>query len=220
MSEEEIERMINGIDDIFVEELDIEKIIDENKVVDEKIEKWQENRNNFVVPNPNDEKSFVMHQLQEITVDIEAKGEQVVKAIDITICNLETLPTLLRDNIRYLEEYRNLLMRLNHNEKVLDYVNNLKNISQKNAEMVSVIGDNENILFSAIELMQFNDLNRQKIQRVISTLLQIQEYINKLFQYNQKDTLVVAKHIHGDDDSDSLSGDDLEELIRENQLNQ
>ena len=67
-----------------------------------------------------------------------------------------------------------------------------------------------------MELMQFNDINRQKIERVMSVIRKLNLYLNNLFEDDGtvgKD-IAVAKHIHGDENSD-LIGDDLDKLIAE-----
>ena len=63
--------------------------------------------------------------------------------------------------------------------------------------------------------MQFNDINRQKIERVMSVIRRLSSYLNNLFEDDAATTeIVVAKHIHGDD-NDDLIGDDLDKLIAE-----
>ncbi len=63
--------------------------------------------------------------------------------------------------------------------------------------------------------MQFNDINRQKIERVMSVIRKLSLYLNNLFEDDSgaKD-IAVARHIHGDD-TDDLIGDDLDKLIAE-----
>ena len=70
-------------------------------------------------------------------------------------------------------------------------------------------------IFQAMELMQFNDINRQKIERVMSVIRKLSLYLNNLFEDDgtSKD-VAVAKHIHGDSSND-LIGDDLDKLIAE-----
>ncbi len=63
--------------------------------------------------------------------------------------------------------------------------------------------------------MQFNDINRQKIERVMSVIRKLSIYLNNLFEDDGKTTnLPMAKHIHGDETED-LVGDDLDKLIAE-----
>ena len=65
--------------------------------------------------------------------------------------------------------------------------------------------------------MQFNDINRQKIERVMSVIRKLSSYLNNLFEdQSTGPEISVAKHIYGDDNSD-LIGDDLEKLIEEYQ---
>jgi hypothetical protein len=68
-----------------------------------------------------------------------------------------------------------------------------------------------------MELMQYHDINRQKIERVMSVIRKLSIYLNNLFEdEGSHDEIAVAKHIHGDNDTDDLMGDeDLESLISE-----
>ena len=63
--------------------------------------------------------------------------------------------------------------------------------------------------------MQFNDINRQKIERVMSVIRKLSSYLNNLFEDTHQKELPVAKHIQGDTDTDDLVGDDLDKLIAE-----
>lgn len=70
-------------------------------------------------------------------------------------------------------------------------------------------------IFQAMELMQFNDINRQKIERVMSVIRKLSMYLNNLFEDDgATKEVAIARHIHGDDTND-LIGDDLDKLIAE-----
>jgi hypothetical protein len=78
-----------------------------------------------------------------------------------------------------------------------------------------LLNSEDSQIFQAMELMQFNDINRQKIERVMSVIRKLSLYLNNLFEDDgsSKD-VAVAKHIHGDATND-LIGDDLDKLIAE-----
>lgn len=71
-------------------------------------------------------------------------------------------------------------------------------------------------LFEAMELMQFHDINRQKIERVMSVIRKLTVYLNNLFEEDEDyEEIAVAKHIHGDSNSDLVGAEDLDALIAE-----
>jgi len=52
---------------------------------------------------------------------------------------------------------------------------------QKVEEAKSALGELEGVLFDAISLLQFQDITRQKIERVIRALQNLNEYLNEWF---------------------------------------
>ncbi len=72
-------------------------------------------------------------------------------------------------------------------------------------------------IFQAMELMQFHDINRQKIERVMAVIRKLTIYLNNLFEdQGNHQEIAVAKHIAGDTNTDDLmASDDLEALIAE-----
>jgi len=63
--------------------------------------------------------------------------------------------------------------------------------------------------------MQFQDIHRQKIERVINIMRSLANYMNHLFSSSTDDSQRVssAKHIPGDDTADLVADDDIEALI-------
>lgn len=68
---------------------------------------------------------------------------------------------------------------------------------------------------SAMDMMQYQDIHRQKIERVINIMRALSNYMNKLFEGKIDDEKRVssAKHIHGDENNDVADDDDIEALI-------
>lgn len=68
---------------------------------------------------------------------------------------------------------------------------------------------------SIMDMMQYQDIHRQKIERVINIMRALSNYMNKLFEGKIDDEKRVssAKHIHGDSTADVVNDDDIEALI-------
>ncbi len=90
--------------------------------------------------------------------------------------------------------------------------NKISNLLKGSKDLINL---EDSKIFEAMELMQFNDINRQKIERVMSVIRKLSLYLNNLFEDDgtSKD-IAVAKHIPGDSTND-LIGDDLDKLIAE-----
>jgi hypothetical protein len=72
----------------------------------------------------------------------------------------------------------------------------------------------QSTIFETISIMQFHDIHRQKIERVISVMRELSGYMNHLLEGKIEDSSrgQIAKHISGDD-NEVVDEDDLESLI-------
>lgn len=68
-----------------------------------------------------------------------------------------------------------------------------------------------------MELMQFHDINRQKIERVMKVVVNLSKQLNDIFEDSAGTTtaMPVSKHLPGDNSLDVVGNDDLESLIAE-----
>jgi predicted site-specific integrase-resolvase len=89
-------------------------------------------------------------------------------------------------------------------------------LKKTSTDIASRLNDEDMKLFEAMELMQFHDINRQKIERVMSIIRKLTTYLNNLFEEDEGyEEIAIAKHIHGDDASDLVSSEDMDALIAE-----
>ena len=54
------------------------------------------------------------------------------------------------------------------------------------------MNDEDTQIFQAMELMQFNDINRQKIERVMSVIRKLSSYLNNLFEDDTNEVDFIA----------------------------
>ncbi|MFA7084541.1 MAG: hypothetical protein WC141_08415 [Arcobacteraceae bacterium] len=71
----------------------------------------------------------------------------------------------------------------------------------------------ETIIMDIMSSMQYQDIHRQKIERVINNMRSISKLMNQTLNIVGEDIAPSAKHIEGDDTSDLVSDDELEALI-------
>jgi len=89
---------------------------------------------------------------------------------------------------------------------------------EKNPENAAALAaDSKNVIFEIMSIMQYQDIHRQKIERVINTMRSISQLMSHtLDSVSPKSFAPSAKHISGDNDTSDLVGDsELEALIAE-----
>ncbi len=172
-----------------------------------------------VFPLPAEKDTKVVNQLSQVANDSEEKVSQIFDVLSLTLDNNNDIRASLKNYENFISSQVNLLVSLNNkfpNIKVFDeHLMNAKNVNNSISNLTNILNNEDNHIFQAMELMQFNDINRQKIERVMSVIRKLSLYLNNLFEDDgsSKD-VAVAKHIHGDENND-LIGDDLDKLIAE-----
>lgn len=202
----------------------LEETVQKNNSVtrseDDIVKDWTSSKiNEGVFPLPAEKDTKVVNQLTQVANDSEEKVSQIFDVLSLTLDNNNELRRFLKDYEKFLNSQSNLLLSLNNkfpNIKVFDeHLSSVKLISNSLSGLKDLLQAEDNQIFQAMELMQFNDINRQKIERVMSVIRKLSLYLNNLFEDDSgaKD-IAVARHIHGDD-TDDLIGDDLDKLIAE-----
>lgn len=187
---------------------------------DDIVKDWTSNKiNEGVFPLPAEKDTKVVNQLTQVANDSEEKVSQIFDVLSFTLDNNNEIRKVFKDYDNFINSQVNLLNSLSTkfpNIKVFDgYLNSAKNTKETLKSINNLLNEEDNQIFQAMELMQFNDINRQKIERVMAVIRKLSLYLNNLFEDdgNSKE-ISVAKHIPGDD-SDDLIGDDLDKLIAE-----
>jgi vacuolar-type H+-ATPase subunit I/STV1 len=78
--------------------------------------------------------------------------------------------------------------------------------------------DIRNIIFETMSVMQYQDIHRQKIERVINTMRSISQLMNHSLGSVSNTFAPSAKHIAGDENDDAMDSDELEALIKQMSL--
>jgi hypothetical protein len=172
-----------------------------------------------VFPLPAEKDTKVVSQLNQVANDSEEKVSQIFDVLSLTLDNNNELRNSIKSMELFINSQASLLESLNNKfpniEVFAEHLNSVKTVSEtlNNLKQQSNVEDTQ--IFQAMELMQFNDINRQKIERVMSVIRKLSMYLNNLFEDDgSANNVAVAKHIHGDHSTD-LAGDDLDKLIAE-----
>ena len=211
--EEIEEEVIEKVNPVVVEE---KKDIDKDEIGRD----WTDGKvKEGVLPLPVDSDSKVVNQLTQVANDSEENVSKIFDVLSDILDNNNYLQNNLNSQSDFLSSQIKLLQSMNTKFPEIDiFKTNLDKASILESEMKDLITniDNKNMqIFEAMELMQFNDINRQKIERVMSVIKKLSNYLSNLFEDESNAPEVsVAKHIHGDKEHD-LAGDDLDSLINE-----
>ncbi|HJE03399.1 hypothetical protein AAX26_00410 [Aliarcobacter thereius] len=187
---------------------------------DEIGKEWSSSKiNEGIFPFPAENDTKVVSQLSQVANDSEEKVSQIFDVLSLALDNNGEIRNRIKAYDDYVVSQKALLNQLcdkfpnivqfkEQLEKSNEFENSLKDLK--------IVLDNEDVhIFQGMELMQFNDINRQKIERVMSVIRKLSKYLNNLFEDDSSNDIPMAKHIHGDKDTEDLVGDDLDKLIAE-----
>ena len=170
-------------------------------------------------PLPATDENRMVHQLDDVTKESEEKAteifdiiegisndlmdkeEKISAVIEVLSSNIELFTTL---SIKF-PEVKAFAEQLEKNKKALDEAN----------ETIEVLQNSGDSIMSVMDIMQYQDIHRQKIERVINVMRSLSKYMNTLFEGKVDDDKRVssATHIAGDTHNDLASTDDIEALL-------
>ena len=234
----ELDELINSVNnsepEVSITSEDIESIEDEDlkKLLDSQVEEvsssvvndessksWADGKiEEGLFPFPVDKDTKVVNQLSEVASDQEEKASQIFDVLSLVLDNNDIVLKETKKIDEFIASQSVLLKMLNEKFPNIEQFKTNLELASSLKDNTQIIFDNidaENMeIFAAMELMQFNDINRQKIERVMSVIRKLSSYLNNLFEDdNSHKEIVVAKHISGDAGSDLMNSDDLESLI-------
>jgi len=170
-------------------------------------------------PLPARPENKVVNQLNEVAEDSEEKASQIFDVLSFILDENSEIQNYNKKMGEFIIQQTILLESLKTKFPNISVFNeNLelaKDIENSSADISDKIDAENNKVFEAMELMQFHDINRQKIERVMAVIKKLNNYLNGIFEDDSnKPEVQIAKHISGDS-SDIVGGDDLEALISE-----
>lgn len=170
-------------------------------------------------PPPPTAEHKVVHQLDDVTRDSEIKATEMFDKLE----KINNLDADIEDAFGEIEQFigaqEELLQKL-HNKfpdfhtfsEHLEVATKVKANVQKVSDSLQEIA---NISLDAMEAMQYQDIHRQKIERVINIMRALARYMSSLFEGKIDDNKRVssAVHIQGDTTENVVNESDIEALI-------
>jgi predicted RNase H-like nuclease (RuvC/YqgF family) len=219
MTQEELDALMAGGIDDEMENLDLEDKTDENIKKDNNNEHNKTDEDEGVVPPPADSKNKVVAQLDEVTKESEEKAVQILEKMDEISAAISDTNEKIKKIIEFLTEEKALFTKLHnmfpHIKKFEEELQKIEEII-KIAEQISKENESaENEIFTVMDIMQYQDIHRQKIERVINIMRALIKYMNRLFEGKIEDEARVksARHLQGDETEEVVSDEDIEKLL-------
>ena len=220
MTQEELDSLMNSdtnLDDVAlpsVDESNSEAIVD-----DSSLENYRVEADAHWPPPPPSQEHKVVNQLDDVTRDSEKRAVELMDKLELMDKYFSQAEFILRNVEENIN--KNLEVFTVLNEK-FPQVKTFKDLLDKNnasksdiQDIVSRLQDGQNEVLVAMDSMQYQDIHRQKIERVINVMRALNRYISSLFDSKKDDSTRVssAVHINGDSTEDVVTNDDIEQLI-------
>ena len=213
-----LDDILAGIDGIVDDEATPEKSTPNysSENTEEKLEDLID-QNQYPLPAKDENK--VVNQLNQVADDSEEKASQIFDVLSFILDENSEIQTYNKNMGVFIEDQIKLLESLSVKfPNISIFVENLEKaqgLLESSQDLDNKVNGENNKIFEAMELMQYHDINRQKIERVMSVIKKLNYYLNGIFEDDSsKPDVQIAKHISGDS-SDIVDVDDIESLISE-----
>jgi len=184
------------------------------------LQNYKVNPNETWPPPPPTEEHKVVDQLDDVTKDSEIKATEIFEKLELIsdfMANVEketqNLSDILDKNIEIFAILSEKFPEIEH------FSSSLKN-NENAKESIKLIEENAQLggdeIMMIMDIMQYQDIHRQKIERVINVMRALSKYMNTLFEGKIDDNKRVgsATHIEGDSSTeDVVSNEEIEALI-------
>ena len=225
MTQEELDALMSGdMDDI---EEEIEESPSDDSVAsddtaqepDPSVPDGYNDETSHQWPLPATDENKMVHQLDDVTKESEEKATEIFDIIENISTdlmdkeeNLNTIVEVFNSNIELFTTLSTKFpdvdafkTQLAKNESALSDANDALEVLQNSGDSI----------MSVMDIMQYQDIHRQKIERVINVMRALSGYMNTLFEGKIDDDKRVssATHIAGDTHNDLASNDDIEALL-------
>ncbi|MDP1784600.1 MAG: chemotaxis protein [Sulfuricurvum sp.] len=170
-------------------------------------------------PPPTDDNKMV-HQLDDVTKESEEKATEIfdlIEGISNDLSNSEdtvhSLDTVLDANISL---FQTLCAKFPHVEAFQTQLDQNTAAKENTEALIIMMQHNGDTIMNIMDIMQYQDIHRQKIERVINVMRALSTYMNHLFASKVDDSKRVASAVHlpGDQNTENIvSSEEIEALL-------
>lgn len=217
IDEMDVDKILAGIDGIVDDNADQDTATASNtKTVDKEIEN---KINNNQYPLPVSDENKVVNQLNDVADDSEEKASKIFDVLSFILDENSEIAKYNKNMAEFILQQSELLESLSKKFPNVDvfteHLTNAQALIEDSKELAAKVDGENNKVFEAMELMQYHDINRQKIERVMAVIKKLSSYLNGIFEdESDRAEVQIAKHISGDS-NDIVNSDDIESLISE-----
>jgi chemotaxis regulatin CheY-phosphate phosphatase CheZ len=227
MTQEELDSLMSG-------EVDLENLPDEEPAEDSSSEPQSDSSDEadndadgyrvsadrmWPPPPPTDDHK-VVNQLDDVTKDSEIKATEMFDKLENTSAFVGEIESSIASIKGSSESLAKLIGTLQSSfpkiKAFADAQESIKAISEESAKIEESAANAQDEIMMTMDSMQYQDIHRQKIERVINVMRALSQYMNSLFEGKLDDSKRVssATHIDGDTSTeDVVTEDDIEGLI-------
>lgn len=231
MTQEELDALMSGDIDLDEAYEESESLADEMKLPAEEEEPEDSDSrsdpetyrvsamSSWPPPPPTDDNKMV-HQLDDVTKESEEKASEIFDLIegiseDLTQGekDVKAIRSVIDSNV---ELFQTLSVKFPHVEAFKTQLTHNENALKQLEAILEKLQNGGDTIMNIMDIMQYQDIHRQKIERVINVMRALSTYMNHLFSGKIDDSKRVtsAVHIHGDTTTeDVVSSDDIEALL-------
>lgn len=169
-------------------------------------------------PPPIDDNKMV-HQLDDVTKESEEKATEIfdlIEGISNDLSDADGTITQVNDVLdANIALFETLSAKFPHVEAFQTQLAQNKEAKETNASLKDTMETNIDTVMNIMDIMQYQDIHRQKIERVINVMRALSTYMNHLFSSKIDDSKRVASAIHlpGDSNIDIVNSEDIEALL-------
>jgi len=221
MTQEELDALMGGDLDFSEDEKTVDALTGEEEPDEEAVASGKEGAEESRLPLPATDENKMVHQLDDVTKESEAKATEIFDIIEGISGDLMDKEEELGSVVATLESNIKLFSTLNEKfpeveafQTQLTKNEEALKMTQGSIEVIQMDGDS---IMNVMDIMQYQDIHRQKIERVINVMRSLSKYMNTLFEGKIEDSKRVssAVHIDGDTHNDVASADDIEALLEQ-----
>ena len=162
----------------------------------------------------------MVHQLDDVTKESEEKASEIFDLIEQISNDLghgekevKAISGVVQSNI---ELFQTLCAKFPHIEAFQTQLSKNQEIAGNLKGVLEIFQNGGDSIMNVMDIMQYQDIHRQKIERVINVMRALSTYMNHLFEGKIDDSKRVSSAVHlpGDTTTDDIvSSDDIEALL-------
>ena len=226
MTQEELDALMSGatddidtLDEVPEEDTSIDESAEVEEEIDPNLPDGYSGDTAHQWPLPATDENKMVHQLDDVTKESEEKASEIFDIIENISNDLmdkeETLSSIIDVIASNIELFTTLSAKFPDVEAFKTQLEKNEEALANTQGTVEALQNSGDSIMSVMDIMQYQDIHRQKIERVINVMRALSKYMNTLFEGKVDDDKRVAsaQHIAGDTHNDVASTDDIEALL-------